>query len=242
MKTRIFYTTNAGLYFCSDTSEILIDGIHDAGSAGFCPMDETMIEQMKKGKGLFAGSGALLFTHLHRDHYDEVTVEEYIRMHPDTAIWGPGLTSRGLKDIEINADTCCFMYGDFSITAYRTRHSGSRTLAVPHYSLLLINEACGEAFFAAGDAELEAELASRIQSAAAGCRNGINVFVMSYQLAERKSKAFLEALSPSRIFLIHKPRPEDEQFSKVSRIMRYAITVTPNGVSIEEPEPMSWIE
>ncbi len=241
METRIFYTTNAGLYFCSDTSEILIDGIHDAAKAGYYPMSIEMREQISAEDGLFAGSGALLFTHLHDDHYDAAAVDEYLERHPDTALWGPGLHIRGIADEEDKDGTVRFRYGDFSITAYRTKHSGSRVLDVPHYSLLLFNEAAGEAFLIAGDAVLEPDLAPVINEEISSSRNGIYAFVMAYQLAERKSKAFIKALAPSRIFLIHQPRPEDGAFSKVSRIMSFAISETPEGVGVEVPEPMRWI-
>lgn len=91
MKTRIFFTTNAGLYFSSGRSEILIDGMHDAAAVGFSPMDEEMARQMKSESGLFAGEGTLLFTHLHKDHYNAAMVRQYLKKHPKTALWGPGL-------------------------------------------------------------------------------------------------------------------------------------------------------
>lgn len=241
MKTRIFYTTNAGLYFCSDSSEILIDGIHDAAAAGYHPMNAEMRDQMKTEEGLFACSGALLFTHLHEDHYDEAAVNEYLERHPDTALWGPGLQSRGLSDEEDKGDTVRFRYGDFRITAYRTKHSGSKRLDVPHCSFLLHNEAADEFFFIGGDAVLEPDLAAGISEAASCGSCGIYAFVMAYQLTEKKSKAFIHALKPSRIFLIHNPREEDPAYALVSRIMRFAMNETEDGVIIEEPEAMSWI-
>ena len=114
-------------------------------------------------------------------------------------------------------------------------------MAVPHYSLLLKNTGSGEVFFVAGDAVLEPELADRIHRQIEGCSNGLYAFVMAYQLAERKSKAFIYRLSPARIFLIHQPRTDDEAYSKVSRIKSFAVSETPGGTVIEEPEQMSWI-
>ena len=242
MKTRIFHTTNAGLYFCSESSEILVDGIHDAGAVGYYPMSDEMKLQMNSDEGLFAGIGALLFTHMHADHCDEKAVEEYCRMHPGTAAWGPGLETKGFADVRTDGDKCSFRYGDFSISAYKTKHSGSRALDVPHYSLLLKNESCKETFFAAGDALLEPGLADELRKESADCRNGICTFVMAYQLAERKSKEFLEELKPGRIILIHQPRPEDDAYNKVSRIMSFAIRETADEIAVEIPEPMSWIE
>lgn len=242
MKTKIFYTTNAGLYFCSESSEILVDGIHDAGSVGYYPMDDKMRIQMLSAEGLFAGSGALLFTHLHKDHYDEEAVNEYLRQHPDSAIWGPGLTATGLSDIRNEEGKCSFRYGNFRIEAYETKHSGPRYMKVPHYSLLVQNVTADEVFFVAGDAAPEPDLGSSIRREYGECTGGIYAFVMAYQLAEKKSRHFLEELKPTRIFLIHQPREEDEAYRMVSHIMKYAIRETPDGVTVETPAPMTWIE
>ena len=78
MKTKIFYTTNAGVYFASDNAEILVDGIHDAGAVGFPPMSPEMERQMNSEEGLFVGSGLLLFTHIHKDHYHATKVRLYM--------------------------------------------------------------------------------------------------------------------------------------------------------------------
>ena len=241
MNTGIFYTTNAGLYFSCGNSEILVDGIHDAGAVGFTPMPDEMKKQMASAEGLFAGQGALLFTHLHEDHYDEDMVREYIEQHPETALCGPGLESKGITDIEGNEDEYRYSYGDFNIIAYKTKHSGPKRMAVPHYSLLLKNTGSGEVFFVAGDAVLEPELADKIRKQTEGCTNGLYAFVMAYQLAERKSKAFIDKLSPARIFLIHQPGPEDGAYSKVLRIKSFGVRETPGGVIVEEPVPMNWI-
>ena len=241
MKTKIFYTTNAGLYFCSGTCEVLIDGIHNAGAVGFDPMNKEMEERMRTEQGLFVGNGALLFTHLHKDHYDETAVNKYVQRHPETALFGPGLSCKGMKDFERAGDIIRFRYGDFTVTAYKTRHSGPKTLDVPHCSFLLHNEASKERFFVAGDAFLEEILAERIRAEAGGSTNAIYAFVMTYQLVEKESVEFIEALSPSRIFLIHKPGPEDEAFKEVSGIMGAALRQTSKGLAVEEPDPMHWI-
>lgn len=241
MNTKIFFTTNVGLYFYSETAEILVDGIHNAGSAGFSPMTDERRRQMESRQGFFAGAGALLFTHLHRDHYDDAAVRAYLSRHPETALWGPELRCKGFTDVESAGPECRFTYGDFNIIAYKTKHSGSSALNVPHYSLLLCRKSAGETFFVAGDAVLEPELADQIHEAAGG-PDGIYAFVMAYQLAEKRSKSFIQRLSPSRIFLIHQPRAADEAYHTVSGIMRLALKETPDGVIVETPEPMSWVD
>ena len=238
MKTKVFFTTNAGLYFCSGTSEILIDGIHDAGAAGFDGMPDEMTRQMKSAQGLFAGSGALLFTHLHPDHYDAGQVSKYLDKHPEVSLWGPDLDIRGIENIREKDENWSFACGDLEITAIRTKHSGEGFEDTPHYSFLVENKNSGEVFFAAGDALLEPELARTIRDQIS---SDINVFVMIYQLVEKESRAFLKTLAPSRVFLIHQPGPERSSIECAAPLKSYPALKLPGGVDIEEPEPMSWI-
>lgn len=238
-KTRIFFTTNAGLYFCFGKTEILVDGIHDAGTSGFSAMPEEMLRQMDSEQGLFAHNGTLLFTHTHEDHYDAERVKAYLEQHPGTAVWGPGLQSRGISHLEQMEEGTRFLRGEFLVTAYDTRHSGEEGNAIPHGSFLLQNTVSNEAFFIAGDALLEPELAARIRKE---CDTPITAFVMIYQLAESKSRAFLEALLPSELFLIHQPQPGDAAFDRVAELTRFCLKQLPRDLQVRQPEPMSWID
>ncbi len=240
-KTRIFFTTNAGLYFSSGRGEILIDGIHDAAAVGFSAMSGEMERQMKSKDGLFVGTGTLLFTHLHKDHYNASKVRAYLRRHPETGLWGPGLVPFLRPRIREDGDAARFQCGGFSVTAFVTRHSGGNFAHIPHRSYLLRNESAGEAFLASGDAVFDPGLAQKILAETGGCPEKITIFVTLYQLVEEPSRDFITALDPGRVILIHQPRPGDPAAESVAGLTRMARENPPGGRLVEEAEPMSWI-
>ena len=242
MKTRIFFTTNAGLYFSSGRSELLIDGIHKAEAVGFSKMPGEMKRQMRTSRGLFVGSGTLLFTHLHKDHYDATRVRLYLERHPETGLWGPELNARGITDYEEVGDTCRFNCGDFAVTAYSTRHSGTEGEACSHYSFLLRGRQTGETFFISGDAVFDPALTDEVKKDTAGSVNGTMAFVTAYQLIEQPSRDFLTRLAPARLVLIHQPQEDDPASRIVGGLMEFARKYPPSGIRIEEPEPMNWIK
>lgn len=242
MKTKIFFTTNAGLYFSSGRSEILIDGIHKAEAVGFSEMSGEMKRQMRTSRGLFVGAGTLLFTHLHKDHYDATRVRLYLERHPETGLWGPELSARGITDYEEVGDTCRFNCGDFAVTAYSTRHSGTEGEACSHYSFMLRGRQTGETFFISGDAVFDPALADEVKKDTTGSTNGTMAFVTTYQLIEQPSRDFLTRLGPARLVLIHQPQEGDPASQIVGDLMAFARKYPPSGIRIEEPAPMNWIK
>ena len=255
MKTTIFFTTNAGVYFSSGRSEILIDGIHDAAAVGFMPMAEAMDQQLESKTGIFAGSGTLLFTHLHKDHYHAGKVRQYLERHPETGLWGPGLknhgsTYRASECPEENKTVGEHMSspgiiqidcGELKVTAYKTLHSGENFRYIPHYSFLVRNDDAGEAFFIAGDAALNRSLVPLIRKDCAGRSLSMIAFVTAYQLIEPESREFFEELEPACFVLIHQP-PEDSEAGKtLTGILKYVRRYPPADIRIVEPEPMHQI-
>lgn len=207
--TEIFYTVNAGLYMSSGNTAILIDGIHEGPSIGFSDMPSGLLKQLFRGSGMFARLDGLLFTHLHPDHYDAGKVRLVLESRSGTALWGPGLTNRGLSELEESADCCTFRIGDFHIFAYVTEHSGPSFADYPHRSFLIRNECTGESFFVSGDAIFRPELADTVIENAGGQRVTA-AFINIYHLIEKPSRDFLLRLAPGRLLLYHRPLPGDD--------------------------------
>ena len=109
---------------------------------------------------------------------------------------------------------------------------------VPHRSYLLQTQEGDESFFVSGDAVFDPQMAESVR---AECAGKVAVFVTAYQLIEKPSREFLEALSPDRIILIHQPREEDPASASVSTLAQIGIKDPPGGILVETPEPMSWI-
>ena len=237
--TEIFHTVNAGLYISSGRTSLLIDGVHEGPSIGFSDMPVSLQRDLVHGRGIFARLDGLLFTHLHRDHYDAGRVRFALEKYPGTALWGPGLANRGISDLEEAEGRCSFRIGDFRIFAYETEHSGKPFREEPHRSLLIRNEMTEEAFLVSGDAIFTPELADIVKENAGGQGTVTAAFINIYHLIEEPSRAFLLRLAPGRLFLYHRPLPEDDAYNYLfmirSELRRHPLP----GYEILQPEHMS---
>ena len=240
MNTAVFYTENAGLYLNSGQTGILIDSIHEGERVGYAPMRgtaEDLLPELGVGSGTAAVSGRLslrrdtfgfgqgaverpswvsgtldgvLCSHLHMDHCDQEKIETFLRDHPETAFWAPGLMPRGLSRHVPDPKCTAFTIGDFRILAYRTVHSGPAYRDIPHHSMLIENESSGERFLNCTDAVLDPDRDRALLEDASGVDA---VFVMLYQLIERTSLAFLKELNPGRVFLYHLMPPDQDNYN-----------------------------
>ena len=108
-------------------------------------------------------------------------------------------------------------------------------------SYLLRSRENGETFFVSGDAVFDPAMADKVRKECEGSPNGTYVFVTAYQLIEEPSRAFLSALAPSEIYLIHQPQPDDEASESVEGIKDIGVKNPPGGITVLEPKPMSWL-
>ena len=234
---KIFHTENAGVYLRTETTGLLIDGVHGGASVGFSPMAPEEIRQIESREGIFSRLDGLLFTHLHIDHFQAKKVTELMRHYPDLAIWGPNLERRHLMDYVEEGEDVRFRIGDLTVFAIRTEHSGKPFQKEPHMSLLITDEK-GENVFISGDAAFYPEQAERVREISGGIDA---IFIMIYQLIETGSRHFLNALRPRRILLYHKPRPEEDKNGLLPLTEKVLRNPSFAGVTIEVPEPHSWI-
>lgn len=238
MKTNIFHTVNAGLYLWSGETGLLIDGLHAGRAQGFSPLPEGVGRALRTHCGLFAHLNALLFTHLHGDHYDRALLLEALRVEVPPLVYGPELSETSVEARPIRPGLWFFHAGQAHVLCLETVHDGEVFRGDPHRSLLVrVN---GESIFIAGDALLRPD-----QAGVLGEYYGEPVaaaFVNLYQLAGEEGLAFLRALAPRRIFLYHEPFPQDDQFC-YSVMARQVLRRLP--ADLPQPErlaQMSWID
>lgn len=239
--TDFFHTVNAGLYVTSGRTALLIDGIHEGPSFGFSPMPKGLWEQLLYGYGIFTRLDGLFFTHLHPDHYDAEKVQRLLAARPETALWGPGLETRGIREYAETSYGCNFTIGDFRIFAYPTIHSGNPFRGEPHRSFLIQNQISGESFLVSGDAVFSPELADTVKENAGGPGSVTAAFINVYHLIEESSRAFLLRLAPERLYLYHRPLPDEDPFH-YQLMIRTELKRDPlPGYDIIQPEQMHWI-
>ena len=239
MNTKIFYTVNAGLHFRTDKARLLVDAIH-GGPEGFTPMPPELLAALAEGTGIYKNPDGLLFTHLHSDHYDAALTGSFLARNPGCALWGPGLTLKHLKDLDLAETRCRFRIGEFQIYAYRTRHTGKTYEEVPHTSLLIKNASVSEAFLISGDSTFSPEMAALVKQDAG--EDGITgAFINILHMIEPPSREFLLKLAPRRVFLYHRPYTEEDVYHYRQLIPKVLEKKPLPGYTVEQPTHMAWI-
>lgn len=123
---RIQRTANAGILLELDGKRILMDGVCE-GFGAYLGTPEHLREVLHRQP-----PDALVYTHTHPDHYDELFVSHYLQ---NTA--GPVL---GPADIPCG-ETGAMQLGNILITPVETRHIG-RTNGCDHRSYVLQGSGC----------------------------------------------------------------------------------------------------
>ena len=238
MTTAIFHSVNAGLYFWNGGKGVLVDGIHRGIDEGLSLMPEFLLMQLRQRSGLFAHLDALVFTHLHPDHYDRDLVAQLLRGQPQLPVLGPGLQrgealvrpiKPGLRQARANG---------IYLLAEDTEHDGAAFQGTPHQSYLLYLN--GECFFIAGDAVLHPEDAVDLRSF-----YGVPIaaaFLNLYQLGSPEGQDFVRLLAPERVFLYHLPFAPDD-ICHYRQLARQVLKRCPADLPpVERLAHMSWVD
>ena len=238
MNTEIYHTENAGVYLTDGNTGILIDGIHGGRSVGYSEMEKETGMQIWNRTGVFRNLKGLLFTHLHIDHFEGNRVKAFMDAYPDIAIWGPGIPRRHVGNWTRSGTETSFLIGKFCIRAYDTEHSGDMFKEERHCSLLVSSMVNNESVFLSGDARFTPELAQHILCEVP--RVDL-IFIMGYQILEKTSIRFLEALQPGRVILYHNPDQQDDIYQQITWTKRLAEQNPIPGHTIEVAEHRKWI-
>ncbi len=234
IRTKIFHSVNAALYFYRGGHGLLVDGVHQKGA--FSAMPAPLRADMAAGAGIFARLDGLVYTHLHADHYDANTASAFAA-RLTVPVWGPGLAADGLALSAVAPGVTRAEFPGFTVLAADTVHDGKAYRGEPHRSLFVH---CGdECFFVAGDALLRPEDAAAFRQFAP---RPDAAFVNVYQLSGDSGRAFLRALYPKRTFLYHMPLPEDDTHGYHRFVPDVALRFPPELGPLQIPAHMAWID
>ncbi|MCI8537213.1 MAG: MBL fold metallo-hydrolase [Oscillospiraceae bacterium] len=238
MDTCIFHSVNSGLFFWQAGTGLLVDGIHDGREQGFSPMPDFLQRQLDARTGLFAHTSGVLFTHLHRDHFQREGLLHLMRSPVSPAVYGPELPEHRARIQPVSANTRRIWMGAGEILAQTTLHDGTVFRNDPHQSFLITLGR--ERFLTAGDGALTGRDAAEFLRAEGGPVDG--AFVNLYQLASEDGQEFLRTLAPTRIFLIHLPFREDDAYHNRSLARQVARSLPPDLPPAEILPHMAWID
>lgn len=238
MKTLIYHGRNTALFFYDGATGILVDGIHNGKNVGMSEMSGEWEHDLHKKTRIFGRTDALVFTHLHPDHFCEEKVNIYLEENNRTSLYGPSWEKTNMRKDFISDRLGSVKAGTAQIITMKTIHDGDMYRADPHESLII--KMGSETFFIAGDAELFEPDAGEIFQVT----DHVDMaFVNLYQLGGKTGMEFLNRLKPDRILLYHLPEPEDDEWNycpigrqSVKRFRKQY------GVEAETLEHMKWID
>lgn len=238
MNTAIYHPGNAGLYFYGRGTGILVDGIYGGRGVGMSEMNEAWERELCAGTGIFSHVSALVYTHLHPDHFQPEKAAFYMEEHPQTLRYAPEWDQSNVWKTVQNDRMERILIDQAELVTMKTIHDGEVFRADPHESLLLKME--NEIFFIAGDAELFAEDAGEVQKIA---DHVDAAFVNLYQLGGDTGMEFLKLLNPDRIFLYHLPEAEDDDWNyRVMAKQALKRAKKQAGLTAEVLRHMAWVD
>ena len=230
MQIQIYYTINSGLFLYYRGCGLLVDGLHEGEKVGMSPFPQTLQNQLENRLGLFSRLNALLFTHLHADHYSAPLAGQLRARLPDALLIAP-------DDVACPRESAQFTVGPFRIRSFPTVHDGKEYVNTPHDAFLI--EAGGERILLPGDASFGegTDYFTRF------CPEGADIlFVNPYQMLSAKMRTLLRQWQPDRVFLNHLPYPQDDTYQYRALAQRL-LGKWPHDLPVpEEMRPFSWLD
>ena len=137
MKTLIYHGRNTALFFYDGATGILVDGIHNGKNVGMSEMSGEWEHDLHKRTGIFGHTDALVFTHLHPDHFCEEKVNVYLEENNRTSLYGPFWKKTNMRKDFISDRLGSVKAGTARIITMKTIHDGDMYRADPHESLII---------------------------------------------------------------------------------------------------------
>lgn len=196
MKIRL--TANAGLLVKFADKAFLIDGLHKDRAEPFSAVPDSVLDEATGGRGEFSEINALIFTHAHKDHYDEECTRAFLENHKETELFFPALEEHSKDFIKYNIN-------GVTIEAKKLPHEGEQYKYVLNYGFYIYDDF--ESIFISGDAAIVADpiiafLDGRRPKAAALCFPFVTL---------ERGRRIIEQIDPKIVAAYHLPfEYEDE--------------------------------
>lgn len=186
----------------------MVDVLHRGTAGGFSPTPPEICSQFMTHTGLFQDAPHFAVTHFHPDHFSDVMVRRFMDEYPQSKVYLPSLSSRGVHRHPLSDRSECVDFGNLSIISFEAIHEGAKFADDPNRIFDLVME--NRHYLLCGDACLDNDLARRVSSVCPMHPDA--AFINVYQLNSPGGKDFLLRIKPKRIFLYHLPFPEDDVY------------------------------
>jgi L-ascorbate metabolism protein UlaG (beta-lactamase superfamily) len=137
----IHYLGNMGVAIIKNDSVILIDALHDYYDTYYLPTDTTILSKIRNHVKPYQTLVAILATHNHNDHFDEVMITDMGKRLPDTkVVMGkqPAQSLQALPDRQlktIDQSGSLVLNNSIRVSMKNIGHSGERHKAIENYRI-----------------------------------------------------------------------------------------------------------
>lgn len=191
----VYFLANAGLYFSTETTGLLMDGLFKTWP-GFDGLPPEIEEKIMKKEAPFQNLSHLFFTHEHFDHCCHEKLQQFSDGHPEAVVYLPSVRKDSVISISIT--------DQISITGFSTRHLLDTSPKIAHDLFLLDWEE--HHFFISGDSDPVSTMKQFPEDLMESYAGRIDMaFINPFWLSLTPGRRFLEQIKPKRIFVYHLP-------------------------------------
>ena len=222
IEVKVTYTANAGVMIQINENAVLLDALSHDHDLVYAQTPETLASQIINGLPPFERIDAILYTHLHRDHFSASLTEQFMAKHTKSKLFIGNHVIETLKsnvrfqlalrsenvillkqDLETHNDT-----NAFTIVAIKTKHMGEEFSSVQHYMYHI--EMGGVTILFLGDTEPMADNFKYLETLG----KGIDVLVAPFPyLSTTNGLLFVkEIIKPKHVVTVHLPPREKDTY------------------------------
>ena len=215
----ITFLANAGLLLQYDGHALLLDALQKSEATPFSPLPAALEGELFRGGTPLSDADALLFTHLHPDHFSAGLTLQYMERWPRSMLLLPNAcgdpcfdaaaAQAGTRLISFPPSAECARFNltpNISVFAFATRHLGKQYHRVPHICYLLC---VGEKnILITGDIDYTFESLHQLDGVPLHAAFVTPLFFS----ALRRGRFFKGTLEATHICVYHIPFEADDQF------------------------------
>ena len=136
---------NMGVLVGNGNTHVLIDGLHTKYGEDYLYPAQNIIDNLIHGKNGYPVAKAILFTHMHGDHFHGVPAAQFLRQNPTTILFGTEQVNSSIKGFDQNLVTIStdsylkqtVDLGNFTITGFKMNHAGDRHATTQNLGYLI---------------------------------------------------------------------------------------------------------
>lgn len=218
---KVIYTANAGVIVEVGQTKVILDGLNKAQNLIYANTPDDLAKAIISGHAPYKPIDAMLYTHLHNDHFSSSMTVDFMSNHTETKLI---IGENALEELKhkpiyslLQEDKTLLISGDRShytlsdrlkITAFKTKHMGKEYEDLIHYAFLIEIEGINVVFL--GDTD------TIIENFTALNREGkeIDVLITPFPyLSTTSGQRFIKnVIKPKKVVSVHIPPTEKDTY------------------------------